>query len=328
MKAAARLGSFPAFAHLGEEHLARLAECASRVRFSAGATILKQGEQSQSAYVVDKGRVRVKRETPYGTFELATLGEGDVFGESAFIDQEPRSMDAVADTAVDLYLLEPAALGAVAQTEPRFELALYWAFWKSLSHKLRATNERLTRFFTEGGKAPAEDPVEPRDPTGSFRLDMGAKRALFGEQRLAPMEINFLASLSKEQRLAPGEVLFREGDPGHAMYIVLDGRVRIGKHIPGAGEEALAFMERGDFFGEMALIDNEPRSAEATAHEEGAVVLAIPREVVEGILDIRKVSSLRLLRILCSLVAKRLREIDDKLVGWFILSGGEPGHAH
>jgi hypothetical protein len=40
----------------------------------------------------------------------------------------------------------------------------------------------------------------------------------------------------------------------------------------------------------------------------------------------RKVSSLRLLRILCRLVAKRLREIDDKLVGWFILAGGGQPH--
>jgi CRP-like cAMP-binding protein len=106
------------------------------------------------------------------------------------------------------------------------------------------------------------------------------------------------------------------------MYVVLDGRVRISKMIPGAGEEALAILERGDYFGEMALIDRQPRSALAKAHDAGAVVLAIPEDVVEGLLDMRKVSSLRLLHILCGLVAKRLREIDDKLVGWFILAGG------
>ena len=44
--------------------------------------------------------------------------------------------------------------------------------------------------------------------------------------------------------------------------------------------------------------------------------------VVEGLLDMRKVSSLRLLRILCGLVAKRLRDLDDKIVGWHILAGG------
>ncbi|MCG8457049.1 MAG: hypothetical protein MI919_12280, partial [Holophagales bacterium] len=62
---------------------------------------------------------------------------------------------------------------------------------------------------------------------------------------------------------------------------------------------------------------------------EGAVVLMISKEVLEGILDIQKVSSLRLLELLCGLIAKRLREVNDKLVGWFIFdtagSGGSLG---
>ncbi|MGD2115412.1 MAG: cyclic nucleotide-binding domain-containing protein, partial [Acidobacteriota bacterium] len=116
-----------------------------------------------------------------------------------------------------------------------------------------------------------------------------------------------------------------EGDAGATMYVVLEGQIMISKNIPGAGDEALAFLERGDYFGEMALIDNKPRSADARAHDRGAVVLAIPGDVLSGILDIQKVSSLRLLKILCTLVAKRLRELDDKLVGWFILAGGGQG---
>jgi hypothetical protein len=56
------------------------------------------------------------------------------------------------------------------------------------------------------------------------------------------------------------------------------------------------------------------------------VVLEISRDVVEGLLDPNKVSSPRLLEIFCRLIAKRLREIDEKLVGWFILSAGNwPG---
>ena len=108
-----------------------------------------------------------------------------------------------------------------------------------------------------------------------------------------------------------------------AESLGLGGRILISKFIPGAGEEALAFLERGDYFGEMALIDQAPRSAQARAHDEGAVVLAIPGEVVNGLLDVNKVSSLPLLKILCGLVTKRLRELDDKIVGWYILSGGE-----
>ena len=317
-----RLATFPLFDHFSPEQLGQLAQCASLVRFPAGVTIFEEGDPSQDAYVVASGSVRIKRDTPYGTFELAVLGEGELFGETSYVDQGLRALDATTLEPTELLLLSPVALAAQGGREPRFEVALWWAFWRSLSFKLRSTNERLTLFFSESGNPLplAEQPA--REVTGSFRLQIHQKKDLFSEQKLSRMEIHFLSSLSKERKLKPGEVLFREGDAGDAMYVVVDGRVRIGKHIPGAGEEALAFMERGDWFGEMALIDNRPRSAEATAHDGGAVVLAVPRDVVAGLLDIRKVSSQRLLRILCGLIAKRLREIDDKLVGWFILAGG------
>jgi CRP/FNR family transcriptional regulator, cyclic AMP receptor protein len=308
--------------HFTPEQLTQLAGCASLVRFPAGVTVLKEGDVSRDAYVLARGSVRIKRDTAYGTFELATLHAGDLFGETSFVDGGTRSVDAITAEASELLLLNPVAMSAQASKDQRFEMALWWAFWRSLSAKLRTTNERLTRFFSEAGLPAAPAGPALREHTGSFRLQIAEKQDLFREQKLSRMEIHFLASLSRERQLRPGEVLFREGDPGDAMYVVLEGRVRIGKQIPGAGEEALAFMERGDWFGEMALIDNQPRSAEATAHDEGAVVLAVPRDVVGGLLDRRKVSSVRLLRILCDLVAKRLREIDDKLVGWFILSGG------
>ena len=125
--------------------------------------------------------------------------------------------------------------------------------------------------------------------------------------------------MSTEKRLAPGEILFREGDVGDQLYVVLDGRVEIRKDLRVASEDALAVMERGDYFGEMALIDRKPRSAAARAHAEGAVVLAIPSQVLSNILDPDKVSSLRLLKLLCGLVAKRLREINNRLIASFIL---------
>ena len=317
-----RLRSFDVFSHLSADELGLLSSCATRVRFPAGVTVLKEGDTSLDTYVVDKGVVRVNRGTSYGEFTLARLGEGQLFGETTYVDHDSRSMDVITDEDTELFLLSRVALAAHADRNRRFELALYWSFWRSLSQKLRGTNDRLTKFFSETAK-PMDHPAPVGIGSGSFRLDMDLKRDIFEEQRLSAMEINFLASLSRERKMHGGETLFREGDEGTSMYIVLDGQIRISKNIPGAGEEALAILERGDYFGEMALIDDKPRSAEAKAHSGGAVVLQIPSEVVDGLLDPHKVSSLRLLKILCTLVAKRLREINDKLVGWFILSGGQ-----
>ncbi|MDY7091439.1 MAG: cyclic nucleotide-binding domain-containing protein [Acidobacteriota bacterium] len=317
-----RLRRWETFSHFSDEQLSQLARCASLHRFPAGVTIFKAGDSSRDAYLVDTGRLRIQRQTPYGLYTLAELGEGEIFGESSYLDGEVRSGDAFVIAETELLSFNPVALEALAGLDQRITVALYWSFWKSLATKLRTTNEKLTQFFSEAGKPPSSPSLEPKGTPADFRIDLAAKRKLFQEQKLSNLEINFLSTLSKEQQVAPGEVIFHEGDVGDKMYIVLDGRVMISKYIPGAGEEALAFLERGDYFGEMALIDNQPRSADAKAPEEGAVLLAIPRDVVEGLLDIHKVSSLRLLRILSNLIAKRLRELNEKLITWFIFSGG------
>lgn len=317
-----RIARFPLFSHFAEQQLERFAGALEPRDVGAGELVLRQGDSGREAYIVDAGHVRIQRATPYGLFPLAQLDAGDLFGEAGFVDAAARSGDALATTRSTLLVLRHDDVAAALERDPRLAMALYWSFWRSLSIKLRRTNEKLVRFFAQGPPEARVGGPGDRPPSGEFRIDLSAKRNLFTEQKLSSLEINFLTSLSREKKLKPGEVLFREGDPGDAMYVVLDGRVRISKMIPGAGEEALAILERGDYFGEMALIDQQPRSALAKAHDGGAVVLAIPEEVVEGLLDMRKVSSLRLLHILCGLVAKRLREIDDKLVGWFILAGG------
>ena len=323
MGLASRLAQLALFAHFREPELEALAACAVGRAYEPQASILRQGEPTLDIYVVDRGLVDIQRTTPYGQFTLAQLGAGQLFGETSFVDSATRSGDVVAHTQSALVALLATPTLALLERDQRVAVALYWAFWKSLSAKLRSTNDQLGRFFSQNPRSAGDKPPLAKSTTGEFRLDIAAKRSLFAEQKLSSLEINFLTSLSRERKLKSGQILFHEGDPGDAMYVVLEGRVLISKFIPGAGEEALAFLERGDYFGEMALIDRAPRSAQAHAHDGGAVVLAIPAEVVAGILDVRKISSLPLLKILCGLVAKRLREVDDKIVGWYILSGGE-----
>ncbi|MEM7481158.1 MAG: cyclic nucleotide-binding domain-containing protein [Acidobacteriota bacterium] len=311
------------FSHFSEAQRNRLAPCISRSEFAADTPIVREGESSAEAFLIETGRVRIERQTPLGAFTFARLGEGCLFGESAFVDEKPRSSDAITETESAILILNPSSLNWLFERDQRFSVALYWTFWKSLSAKLRDTNEILGQFFPGGEPGPSTPKTPRHDDGAGFRMDLDDKRKVFEEQKLSSLEINFLAPLSREIKLSPGEVIFREGDPGDVAYVVLDGRVMISKYIPGAGEEALAFLERGDYFGEMALIDKLPRSADASAHGGEAVILAIPADVLEGILDIQKVSSLRLLRILCNMVAQRLRELNDKISGWYVLSGGQ-----
>ncbi|MCB1035404.1 MAG: cyclic nucleotide-binding domain-containing protein [Acidobacteria bacterium] len=311
------------FSHFSDQQVEDLALCLSVLEYDIGDEIFQDREESRSAFLIDEGAVRIHRATPYGFYGMADLGDGEIFGETSFIDGEVRSGSARAEAPSTLVAFDYEKVSDLVGRDQRLAVALYWSFWKSLARKLRTTNDRLAQFFSAAAQPSSNQPKTVHDPTSEFHIDLAAKRAIFQEQKLSNMEINFLATLSKEIQVKPGQILFKEGDEGDKMYVVLEGRVMISKYIPGAGEEALAFLERGDYFGEMALIDRQPRSADAkTSEEEGAVLLAIPREVVEGLLDMHRISSHRLLTLLCNMIAKRLRELNEKLVTWFIFAGG------
>ena len=84
-------------------------------------------------------------------------------------------------------------------------------------------------------------------------------------------------SLRDELHVKKDEVIFRQGDPGHEMFVVSAGRVRL--TIGTAGhEKEVAVIGPGEFFGELALLSDEPRSATAEAMEDSAL-LAIGRDV-------------------------------------------------
>lgn len=312
------------FSHLSERQLEQLAGSLTERTHPAGSTLVNRDEESREIYLVLSGSLRVWSNTPIGDFEFTRLEQGDLFGEVNYIDRLGRMGQVQALTDVRLLVFDQSSLTALADLDPGFERALYWCFWKSLSAKLRAANCHLSRFFSPGVTAGSRTQAPESPPLESEpRVDMAARRSLFREQRLPSMEINFLSSLATEETYRPGSTIFREGDDGDKMYVIAEGQVMISKSIEGAGEEALSFLKRGDYFGEMALIDKRSRSADAKAHpDQGAVVLGLRHEVVEQILDIDRLSSIRLLKILTKMASERLRKINEKLLGWHLVSNG------
>ena len=82
-----------------------------------------------------------------------------------------------------------------------------------------------------------------------------------------------LAALAQRRRFDKGEVVFHEGDVGAALYIVARGEVKIILRSSEGKEAILGFRKPGDFFGEMALLDDEPRSADVVATEPSEVLI-------------------------------------------------------
>jgi CRP-like cAMP-binding protein len=88
--------------------------------------------------------------------------------------------------------------------------------------------------------------------------------------------------------------------------------VRISRNVPGMGEEALAVLNPGAIFGEMALLDDTPRSADARVHERCSLMV-INREAFEDLLFLNKDLAYEVLWSMVRILSSRLRETTDKL---------------
>ncbi len=104
-----------------------------------------------------------------------------------------------------------------------------------------------------------------------------------------------------------GDRIFTEGDSGETMYIVHSGRVRIFKHI-GSMPIELALFEKGDFFGEMAMLEHQPRSASAEAADD-AELLSIDPPTFADMIRANPEIAVRMLRK----YSIRLREVNRRL---------------
>jgi CRP/FNR family transcriptional regulator, cyclic AMP receptor protein len=320
---ASRLRRLRPLAHFSDEQIFRLTQAAREELHDVGSLIFGHRTQGRDLYVLERGEITIQRTTSYGTFALGVLEPGDFFGEAGFITGQERNSDALAAAPSQVFRLEVPTLDTLIESSAEMGVQIYWSLWHSLARKLRATNDQLKTFFS-ADSLPENFLRLRKQPSGAgaaVKVEPSDKIRLFREQGLSRRELMTLATFSREKRFASGASLFQEGDEGSEMYIILEGRVMISKYIPGAGEEALAILERGDFFGEMSLIDGEPRSADARAHGSPLTVLALDQGTVREILAMDPHAALEFLQLLCRLVANRLREIDEKVIGWRILSG-------
>jgi CRP/FNR family cyclic AMP-dependent transcriptional regulator len=311
------------FQHMRDEQIFRLSKFVRLGQLQKGEYLFREDDKSMDFYVVRDGLVEVRKDTPFGPQILASLGDDSIFGEMNFIDRTHRSSDAVAAAHSNVYTFSFSALDRMMDTDKEMAVGLHWAFWRSLTQKVRDANEQLKLFFQEDArKGHGRKRAEGKSEMHEVTIRSEDKVDLFRERGLSAAEMKLLATFSSEERFGEGSMIFREGDRGDKLYIVLDGRVRISKFIPGVGEEALAVLNRGDFFGEMALVDEKPRSADSKAHEGDATVLSIDRSTLNEILSMDPHASLQFLNLLCRMISRRLREINDKIVQWKCMSGG------
>jgi CRP/FNR family transcriptional regulator len=136
------LGSVPVFSALGSDDLAQVAQVAVPRQFAAGEVVFREGDASDTCYVIRSGHVRAIREHSDGrSITLANFGPGDFFGELAMFDEERRSATVEALDHTEAIGILGGDMRRLLREHPDISVKLL----ATLGRRLRETNERLSR---------------------------------------------------------------------------------------------------------------------------------------------------------------------------------------
>jgi CRP/FNR family transcriptional regulator, cyclic AMP receptor protein len=320
-KIASELRKFSIMQEFTEDELDAIAAVTTKRKVSADEAVFREDDSVEAVYVIEAGKIRIVKNTPFGEQILSTLAPGEFLGEMDFIDSLRSSADAIANEDTSLFSIDKWKLHEMFGSWKHLAIRFYWQFYKTLARRIRDANELLKTFFAEEKEKEKKRSLPEVENAKVASLDFEKKVAILREKGLTSKELRLLATLSNERSYKAGQNIFREGEAGEDLFIIAEGQVRISKHIAGIGEETLAILERGDFFGEMVIVDQQSRSADATAHTD-VTVLPIDKKLLTECLSRDEESSYQFLTILCKILSHRLREINLKIYQWRMMSGG------
>lgn len=218
----ALLARVPTFETLGPEELARVADLAVPRRYEPGRVIFREGDESDTCYVVRSGHARAIREHADGrTIALSTFGPGSIFGELAMFESERRS--ATVETLDEVEAV--AILGADMRRLMREHPGIAVGVVVSLGRRLRAANERIA--------SQSFQTVQSRVATVLTQLVAEAQEEGAGEREVLVVatqaDVAKLAGSSRESASRFLAVLERAG-------VIEQGRGKLTVHDPSALE--------------------------------------------------------------------------------------------
>ena len=142
-----------------------------------------------------------------------------------------------------------------------------------------------------------------------LRLEVLAKVPLFtglSRRQLGRLLVKFF-----EKEYQQGEMIFLEGEPGKALFIVLSGQISICRALPQGDEEVLANLGAGAYFGELALIDDQPRFAGARAVEP-SLLLILYRSDFEHLIEGHRALAIQVMSNLMKTLAGYVRKAQSQ----------------
>jgi len=139
---------------------------------------------------------------------------------------------------------------------------------------------------------------------------------------LSETEIRTLHTLAEEARVADGQVLFREGDAGDALYLVIEGELAVLKHDDAGSERVLASVGPGGLLGEMTVIQQDSRRSASVRAAGPVTLLKIPAPRFQALLAQDGVAALKVVHNVARVLAARLTQVDAKVLALMAQADG------
>ncbi|MDQ6975272.1 MAG: cyclic nucleotide-binding domain-containing protein [Mariprofundaceae bacterium] len=220
----------PLLSSLSGNELNGFIESLELKQFPAGGVIFKEGTTGDYLYLIGMGTVRLQTQLQTGEVRIYShLNEGDFFGEHAFMSHLSHDSSAIADAETSVLMVDRDTFNQWVSKHPQIKNTVEEFYRQRVLAKVLA----VTPLF-EG----------------------------------VPDKIRILlAERFSVCRFVRGDIIVHEGERGNTFYLIRSGRVLIttNKMDASGGQVALSEMGAGDFFGEVSLLTNKPRTATAIA---------------------------------------------------------------
>jgi len=217
----------PLFSELNEGELQSLLKNVRMKTFPADALVCREGEEGASLFVITRGEVAVTKQTSRGKeVRIRNLGEGDFFGEFGFFTDQRRHANITALTESDILEIDRDELNGVIKRHPRVKEVLQDFFRQRVLDLFLACSP----LFSTLGAAERQEVLK------RFRL----------------------------LKVPEKTVLFKGGDPSDSLFMIKSGEVEIYTENRQGKRTVLAALKSGNFFGEIGVLLNRPRTAFAS----------------------------------------------------------------
>jgi|Transcript_22401 cGMP-dependent protein kinase len=224
------LRKVPLMQGLDMASLQKIADALQQVTFAEGHRIITEGEHGDDFFIIESGEVKCTHRKPGGGEQhLLTLKRGDYFGEMALMLDEPRHANVVATQKTGCFRISRHDF-----------VRLFGSLQEMLQQQMRIRILKSVPLLSH-----LEDDV-----------------------------LDKLADAMRIQLFRPGKYVVKEGEEGSRFYIINDGSAKVTKNVldPATrrktGEQEVGILRTQDFFGERALINDEPRAANIIATEQ------------------------------------------------------------